>query len=403
MHPFDLVPPALEQGLRPLEALARGAILPKEAPYTQARALLLAAMERYSVALSQQLSTALSSQDVRRDLALLRRIDARQAATLSALRPPDKEGDCQRAILLAMLSLELAAVLAQRLGEGTVRQALHFALPEFLDEIYRLANLLMLTEGKQAQQLLAGYVEIMPGRPLIACHRHPYDEVRAPAVPAGILEELSPLLLCAVAEEKQCFLLHAANRAEDGLARGLYLELSLLAEQHETLFASLVDQREPLDRLLLCQYAESYLYDSCAREEEIASLRQLYLEERDHELAHIRKLSDLCARENGNAPALPDFPDRLRLGPNKGYVRDALQNVGITSLRESYVPVGTLPQGADFFRYQQRVCPQAEQVPSHQVAAQVIEKTGEDYRFEIALHPVEALRNRQKDNTQVGR
>jgi len=294
-------------------------------------------------------------------------------------------------------------VLAQRLPEGEMRQALHFALPEFLDEIYRLSNLMMLTKNKSAQKLTGGFVEIMPGRPLMACQRHPYDEVRRPCAPESILEDMMPPLLAAVcALQQECFL-QSAHRAEEPLSQGLYLELSMIAGQHQVHFESLSAPKAPLERLLLCQYTEGYLYDSCAQEEDHAALRQMYLEERDHELSHIRKAADLLAKEKGENIPLPEFPDRLRLGPNKGYVRDVLQNVGITALREGYTAVGQLPQGADFFRYQQRLCPQEECLPSHQVISQLIEKTGEDYRFEIALHPIEALRNRQKDNTQVGR
>lgn len=401
MHPFDLVPPSLEQGLAPLAALAAVPVS-EDHPYAKARLLLLAALETAAVQDSSLLSLPFVSQDTRRDLALIRRIDARQQATLAALQP-DAVSQLRQGILYALLSLDLCAVLAQRLPEGALRMALHFVLPEYLDELYRLSNLMMLLENASAQQFLQGYAEIMPGRPLIACHRHPYDEVRHPLpADADILSRLSPLLLFSVMRKKEGFYLRAASQTADPDARALYLELSLLAQQHATHFGSLLPSMEPLEHLLWTQYAEAYLYDSCAREEENAAMRQLFLEERDHELAHLQKLCALMEIEKGDRPQLPAFPDPLRLGPSKGYVRDVLQSIGLTAQRERYVPVGQLPQGADFFRYQQRLCDR-ENVPSHRVVMRLIEKTGSDYRFEIAPHPIEALQNRQRDNTQVGR
>lgn len=401
MHPFDLVPPALEQGLLPLAALT-AVHVPEDHPYARARILLLAAAEQDAVDESALLSMAFASQDTRRDLALVRHVDARQRATLAALWPSG--GDfLQRGLIYALLSLDLCAVLAQRLSDGPLRQGLHFALPEFQDELYRLANLMMLIDNTPAQQLLQGYAEIMPGRPLIACHRHPYDEVRTPLTSdADVFSRLVPRLLRSLCRAKEAFYLQAAGEAETKEARGLYLELSLLAQQHATHFGSLMPQCAPMLQLLDAQYLEAYLYDSCAREEESAAMRQLFLEERDHELAHLHKLCALAERESGVRPTLSAFPDPLRLGPSKGYVRDILQSVGLTAQREQYVPVGQLPQGADFFRYQQLLCGQ-EDAPSHQVVARLIAQTGSDYRFEIAPHPIDALQNRQRDNTQVGR
>ena len=390
--------PSLEQGILPLDRVAPGISLPKEDPYAQARALLLGAMESYSAALSHQAAPEIALQDIRRDLALLRRADTRQAASLAALAE-GKESPGGQALRYAMLSLETAAGLAQPMKAGGVRQALDFIIPEYLDELYRLANLVALTEGISAHQVLAGHVEIMPGRPLIACHRHPYDEVRVPLPPHQGLTAAAPLIMAAVEEAKKSFYL-AAVRGADAPSRDLYLELSLLSEQHQTHFASLLPGGPALERVFWCQWAEGYLYASCAAEEENPALRQFYRRERDIEISHIRKLSDLLGPES---PAIPDFPPPLHLGHSKGYVRDTLQQAGVTALRERYVPVGTLPPGADYFRYQKRVCPREEAVPSHRIVEMLMEKTGEDYRFEIAPHPVQALRNRKADDTRVGR
>lgn len=392
-------PISLEQGLRPLARLGDRLSLTDAGPYAAARALLLSGMERFSVRLSHALIPQLPDLEQRRETSLLSRVDAQQQALPFV---PEGASPCGRALLYALLSTDLCAVLAQRTGEGPLRQALHFVLPEFLDEMYRLANLMMLTEKRGAERILQGYAEFMPGRPMIACHRHPYDCVQRPIAPAGPLEEMTPLLLCALAEAKADYLLFAAGQAQDALSRGLYLECMQLAEQHATLFFSLLPPREPLAQLLLCQYAEGYLYDSCAQDEKLPVLRQLWLEEKAREVSHIRK-AERMLQAAGRPFDTPPFPAPLRLAPCKGYVRDILQAAGVTARRESYAPVGQLPEGADYFRYQQRVCVPEEEVPSHAVVSRLIAATGSDYRYEIAPHPLEALRNRSQDSLQVGR
>ena len=42
-------------------------------------------------------------------------------------------------------------------------------------------------------------------------------------------------------------------------------------------------------------------------------------------------------------------------------------------------------------------------MPSHIVIQKAITQNGRDYRFETAENPIEALRDRRKDNTVIGR
>lgn len=400
MHPFDRTPPALEQGLRPLSDLA--AKVPVCSPAEQLHLLLLDIAEQSAAMDSALLAANAFTQDTKRDLALIRRVDVRQRATLASIGL-GTDSPLEQGLLLALLSLQLCAALAQRLPDGPLRRGLDFVLPEFQDELYRLSNLMMLLEARPAQPLLQGCAEIMPGRPLIACHRHPYDEVRRPLPPdADLFSHLASRLMQGLALAKEAFYLQSARQTESPAARGLYLELSLLAQQHATHFGSLLPPCPPIVQLLEAQYLEAYLYDSCGRAAESPALRRLFLSERDHELAHLHKLRALAARESGVQPPLPSFPAPLCLAPCKGYVRDTVQSVGLTLLRGKNVPVGQLSPGADYFRYQQLLCGQAD-TPSHSIVAQLIAQTGSDYRFEIAPHPIDALQNRRADNTQVGR
>ena len=47
--------------------------------------------------------------------------------------------------------------------------------------------------------------------------------------------------------------------------------------------------------------------------------------------------------------------------------------------------------------------PTVEKTPSHNVIEAFIRRRGADYRYQVAPTPVPELRNRRKDNTEVGR
>ena len=94
----------------------------------------------------------------------------------------------------------------------------------------------------------------------------------------------------------------------------------------------------------------------------------------------------------------------MKLESNIQHVRQVLSGtVQITACKESYTPVENLERDADFFRYQQMVNDDVSSVASHDVIDRYIRAYGQDYRFELAKNPIEALRDRTKDNVEVGR
>ena len=74
-----------------------------------------------------------------------------------------------------------------------------------------------------------------------------------------------------------------------------------------------------------------------------------------------------------------------------------------TARRMAGQVVQSLEQADPFFAYQQLTHPQTDQAASHMAVAQAIRRTGRDYRFETAPHPVAELQSREQDNTRVGR
>jgi hypothetical protein len=50
-----------------------------------------------------------------------------------------------------------------------------------IDHLYRYANLYEMLERRKAEKVVDALTEVMPGRPTIAEHRHPFDNVRNPS------------------------------------------------------------------------------------------------------------------------------------------------------------------------------------------------------------------------------
>ena len=193
------------------------------------------------------------------------------------------------------------------------------------------------------------------------------------------------------------------------LGRRLYQEIAMIEEQHVSEYGSLKDPNAtPLECMLMHDYTASYLYYSCMQEESDAKVRHIWEQGFEQTAAQLRKAAELMEKTEGRhwQEIIPDgeYPKLLKLQSNIAYVRDILgATVHLTKQRETYADVRSLPESAEFFAYQKTVNPDADMVASHAVIREIIRKNGQDYRFETAEHPIEALRSRKIDNVSVGR
>lgn len=96
---------------------------------------------------------------------------------IANLKPAD-ENLLQTTLGYEQLAVDLTAFLAQRQTKQWVKDAFDFALLEDFDHLYRYANLLESDLGEHAEKYIGSYTEIMPGRPTVAHHRHPYDNIK---------------------------------------------------------------------------------------------------------------------------------------------------------------------------------------------------------------------------------
>ena len=146
-------------------------------PYTKTRIILMNGTEFEANWFSHNFARNTCDNDLRRELALTRYIEKQQQLKISLLKPKD-ESILEHTISYEQLAVDLTAELAKREVDCYVKTALDFALLEDFDHLYRYSNLLEGERGITAEWLVGRYTEIMPARPTIAHHRHPFDNVK---------------------------------------------------------------------------------------------------------------------------------------------------------------------------------------------------------------------------------
>ncbi len=411
MNPFKEKPISIEQSLSSWKDLYPKPYDKRTAdPYTKARIILMNGTEFEANWFSHQAARHTDNNDLKRELALARYIEKQQQLKLSFLKPSD-ESILEHTIGYEQLAVDLTAELAKREKDCNVKKALDFALLEDFDHLYRYADLLEMEQGVHAETLVGGYTEIMPGRPTVAHHRYPMDNVKR-AVNAKTADKqtvLNTMIITAAEQQTMNYYMNVTNFAGTDLARKLYMEIALVEEEHVTQYESLVDPNATwLEMLLWHEYCECYLYWSCYKTETDPHIKNIWEKHLECEIAHLHKAAELLKKyERKDAEeVIKDgaFPAPLSLHENVDYVRDVLKNtVQYTSVREEYARIRDLAEDADFFCWQKGLQSTAQTTPSHIVIDDYICRKGKDYRFEIAPSPHPELQNRKEDNTTVGR
>ena len=378
-------------------------------PYTKTRCILMNGTEFEAVWCKHHFNRTYPDDEARRAVTLLRRSEAQQQKRISLLKPSD-ESILETTIGYEQLAVDLTAALAKRSVNDKLKGALDFALLEDFDHLYRYANLLESDMGIHAERLVGAYTEITPGRPTIAHHRHPYDNVR-PSVGKGadLLTKMDVGIITAAEQQTMNYYMNIANFYENMPGREIYAEIGMVEEDHVSHYGSLMDTAAtPFENLLLHEYTECYLYYSMIKDESDGYIKGIYEEMLDVELAHLHFANELIKkyekRDYTEVIGTGEFPELLRLHENKDYVREVLKNtVTNTALKEGYEDICRLPSDADFFKYQKKVNDIPEEERGHTVIVDHIERFGEDYRFEEKENPIPELRSRKEDNFDVGR
>ncbi len=411
MNPFEHKPMAILSGIGNFKQIYPKRYCKNEtSPYTKTRIILMNGTEFEANWFTHNFQRHTTDNDLRRELALTRMAEKQQQQKIALLKPTN-ETILEHTIGYEQLAVDLTAELAKREKDCYVKQALDFALLEDFDHLYRYANQLEMEQGIQAERLVGGYTEIMPGRPTISHHRFPKDNVKRNINCKTADKEtiLASMIITAAEQQTMNYYMNISNFATTEASRRLYEEIALVEEEHVTQYGSLIDSSATwLEMLLWHEYVECYLYWSCFMTETDERIKQFWEENFEIEISHLHNAAYLLEKYEKKhwQQVIPcgDFPPPLSLHENIGYVRDILANtVQFTGNREGYEKLEKLPENADFFKWQKILVPDVDIVSSHNIVEKHIQLCGKDYRYETAPNPVDALRDRFYDDTSVGR
>lgn len=410
MNPFDLKPMKIDDSIMNWKEMYPCSYNKCDVnPYTKTRIILMNGTEFEANSFSHQFSRHCNDNDLRREIALTRRIEQQQQKKIQDLKPIN-ENILETTISYEQLAVDLTARLAQNEPDEYVKKALDFALLEDFDHLYRYSDLLEMEYKILPEKLVGRYTEIMPGRPTISHHRHPFDSIRRHInKDASLITKLNINIITAAEQQTMNYYMNIGGFYTSDLGRRLYQEIGMVEEEHVSQYESLKNTNETwLERLLMHEYTECYLYYSCLNDETDPYIKKIWEMFFEFEVAHLHKACELLNKYENKQwqEVIPngEFPKLLLLGPNIEYVRNILKNtVNCTAVREEYASVNELPMDFDFFKYQEIVNNNVCCVPSHNVIEQYICKNGIDYRFEVAPNPIIKLQDRMCDNVCVGR
>ncbi len=368
-------------------------------PHTRARIITMNGIEVDAAIFKHMMARMTPDLELKRMLAQTRRIEQQQQKAVSGMIPGN-ETILENTIGYEQVAVDLTAWCARHEPDLYLRQAYDFALLEDFDHLYRYANMLAMQNGTMAAEKIVGNLtEIMPGRPTIAEHRHPFDSIRksmdiTKAAPLSILNVMS---LVASEQQTMNFYMNVANRYEDPVLRGLYVEIGMIEEQHVSHYESLLDSRcSWLLGMVMHEYHECYLYHAFMQQEIDPMVKKIWEMHLEMEIGHLQNAVEVYKDLEGEDPAQflpPGMPEPLTFESNIDYVRQVLEaQVDLTADGVDFVPVDSLARDHRYYTYQAEL--NADMVPSQAVIKRYISEKGQDYRFEVSPHPVARFQDR---------
>jgi hypothetical protein len=268
---------------------------------------------------------------LRLPLALTRRAEQHQATMVNWLLAPD-HSPLETTIGYEQVAIEVTAAVAQREPDPYLAQVYRFGLLEDFDHMYRYSALLDRLEGKDANNILQSYTDILPGRPTFEHHRAPEDDLRNPydRTQAALLSKLHALTILSGEAQTHNYYMNIGPTFSDALARQLYAEIASVEEQHVTQYESMLDPTETwLEQWLLHEANECYNYYSCVEQESNHHVKAIWERFLDYELGHFHMACDVFKTIEKRDPAEiinADFDSPLPFRSQRDFVRTVLHN-----------------------------------------------------------------------------
>ncbi|HEX7228638.1 MAG TPA: hypothetical protein VF353_12770 [Candidatus Binatia bacterium] len=269
------------------------------------------------------------NEDLRLALAQVRRVEQFQQTTVNWLLPADMS-PLEITLGYEQVAIEVTASIAQSEPDPYLAQVYRFGLLEDFDHLYRYSALYERTEGKDPNNILQSYTDILPGRPTAEEHRAPQDDLRDyyKRSAAAPITKMNAYTLVAGEYQTHDFYMTVGPMFSDPLARQLYAEIAAIEEQHVTQYESIIDPKESwLEKWLLHEANEVYNYMSCLQYETNATVKFIWERFLDYELGQLHFVMDLFKRIENRDPAevLPnELPEPIRYESHRQFVKDVL-------------------------------------------------------------------------------
>ncbi len=355
--------------------------------FTRVRIVLMSALEDQALRFAH--GAARASAELREGLARVRRIELHQGIAVRSLLGADHSA-LELALAHKQCAVEVGAALAQREAHESIASALRFVLLEDLDHLYRFAALLDRVEGRDANNILQSYTDILPARPSILQHRAPHDDLLAPydCTTVDLPSRLHLLCMQAGASQMRGLFAHAGVAHSDPVVRQLLAEIASIEEQHATHFASLIDPRETwLEQWLLHEAAEAWCYAACVQHEGDSRIKAFWEQMLDYEIGQFHFVAGLLRTQQGQDPQrlVPrELPEPLPFASQREFVRKVMrEELELSVAAQCHVPRSQESQATRDYRAQV----DAEGSPSEAVAAGYTWTPGTEL---ARLHPANA-------------
>nr|WP_298726145.1 hypothetical protein [uncultured Steroidobacter sp.] len=344
--------------------------------FTRVRVILMNGME--VEALRFQHAAARFNMELRRPLAEVRRVEQHQATMVNWLLGAD-HSPLETTIGYEQVAIEVTAALAQNEPDPYLAQVYRYGLLEDFDHMYRYSALLDRLEGKDSNNILQSYTDVLPGRPTVIEHRSPENDLRRPfdRNTAAPLTKLNAMILTASENQTHDYYMNIGPLFADPVARQLYAEIASIEEQHVTQYESLLDPSQSLlENWLLHEAMEAYTYYSCVQQEPNPRIKAIWERMLNYELGHFHVVAELFRKHEQRDPKEivgSPLPEPVKFESQREFVRATLaQEVDLRASGADFVGLEQEPQDSIDYRNHMN----SEGSPSERVAAGYVWRPG---------------------------
>ncbi|ASQ44791.1 hypothetical protein [Legionella clemsonensis] len=277
-------------------------------------------------------------------LARIRRVEQHQATLINWLLSAD-HSPLETTIAYEQVAIEVTAAVAQNEPDPYQAQTYRFGLLEDFDHLYRYAAMLDRLEGKDANNILQGYTDIVPGRPTTFHHRAPEDDLRNSYQKdeAKLITKIHAAMITGAEYQTHDYYMNIGPTFADPIARQLYAEIASVEEQHVTQYGSLMDPEETLmEKWLIHEATEIYNYLSCVEQEPNPRIKAIWERFLDYELGHLHLACEWFKEMEQRDPAEileGHLPKMIEFKSQRDFVRQVLtKEVDLRTDGADYVP-----------------------------------------------------------------